>query len=839
MSSQGKAESLASSQGQDDDVDPVHQQYIKQELIGQGSCGMAYKAYNLKTSVVVALKFANIDETCPWVAERDFAILKSLRHDSIVPLCEYFGPTLSRDVAVFVYPLRDSNLREFLECRKADVWMQMPPVDRDIIELWSHQLARGVEYMHSCHLVHRHLKPSNILLKWQVAGLHVEIADLGSSRYIMKTYRMSKKTPPPNDPKTKNVGAECYAAPEVWFEGRYGYPMDIWSFGAIVFEMMTLKRFIESESGRHVEMVVCVLSRLGCQEEAELHVLGPHQSALVKSALEVLAEGTIDGKAFPASLHELVAISKPLWDLWDLISAALMWSPEARIQAETLSQKLSQRLERTAQRDREFDVQRVASPGLGTDAGPRLEHDEAKLRPTKKSKLWMSLSSCSTPPFDINLTTTTLCQTPTTRKGGRCRCAGSCNMPGHRYRAEKCKEKEICTETHLVPGCGLCIGCKCSVPSCPCPKSRDQFCYRHKEMMNKLPWRFHAIRAARHILPSMIPCDITVFVELFGQLKTTGLCSMFLAAWLKEPKAVRAFVGALSGSKCVPPESADDIFNALVKMIHEVDGPSNVIELQQTTRQGVCRFMGVRIVCRKIGVIGTSPQEVGLGANAEVSVVSLGLGAEKFCVAEECPESLRSFVSVCDASASAFRELFHTDVSCDGVVSFANKLYGIMNPVIDKCLPMTSGMKGYTQQNMIRKITVSWLHDALGAIAGQKDVMCWQSFNFQAIEEAGIVADVQGKAQLDIANCYPAGCLKASDISELLLGRVDHALFVSMWACLFSDVEKSRKDDDEAKRLIELLSGPRSAQVLASFIEKHKIPPCPEVLAKLLLRKST
>ena len=53
-----------------------------------------------------------------------------------------------------------------------------------------------------------------------------------------------------------------------------------------------------------------------------------------------------------------------------------------------------------------------------------------------------------------------------------------------------------------------------------------------------------------------------------------------------------------------------------------------------------------------------------------------------------------------------------------------------------------SGMKGYTQQNMIRKITVSWLHDCFGAIAEQKDAMCWQSFDFQAIEEAGIVADV-------------------------------------------------------------------------------------------------
>ena len=37
-----------------------------------------------------------------------------------------------------------------------------------------------------------------------------------------------------------------------------------------------------------------------------------------------------------------------------------------------------------------------------------------------------------------------------------------------------------------------------------------------------------------------------------------------------------------------------------------------------------------------------------------------------------------------------------------------------------------------------------------------------------------------------------------------------------MWACLFSDVKKSRKDDDGAKRLIELLSGPRSVQALRS-----------------------
>ena len=88
--------------------------------------------------------------------------------------------------------------------------------------------------------------------------------------------------------------------------------------------------------------------------------------------------------------------------------------------------------------------------------------------------------------------------------------------------------------------------------------------------------------------------------------------------------------------------------------------------------------------------------------------------------------------------------------------------------------------------------------------------------------------NVKGTAQLDITkNMSPCHCppkketffapaWRQAGLGELLLGRVDHALFVSMWACLFSDVKKSRKDDDGAKRLIELLSGPRSVQALRS-----------------------
>ena len=848
-SSQGKGEVLTSSQGKgkdddddDDAVDSVFKQYETKQLVGKGGYGKVLghnKGYNLGTGSVVAIKFASIDEGCPWGAERELAHLKRLRHDSIVPLWEYFGPAPTRDEAVFVYPLRepDLSLCEFLQRREADRWMKMFGVNRDIIELWSHQLARGVAYMHYCKLVHRNLKPSNILLKWrQEAGLHLEIADLG--------YSVTEKSPPPENAKTMNVvGTESYAAPEVWFEGNHGYPMDIWSFGAIVFEMITLKQF--TRPGSDVEMVISVLSRLSCRQEAESqHVLGPRQQALVASALKVLTDGTKDGNAFPVSFRALAAISKSSWGLWDCISAALRWRPEARIHAKTLCEKLAKRFEQVAQRDLEFDVQRAVSPGLG--AGLQLELDEAKLRPPKKLRLCESWSSstCSTrtpPPSDLVLSP---CQTPVARKGPqRCKCAGGCLMSGHRYRADN--KRPVCSSTSLVEGCGLCLDCKCSVLSCLKPKSRSEFCYRHKDMMKKLPWRFHAIRAARHFLPRMIPCDIIVIVEVFDQLKTMGLCSMLLAAWLKEPTAVRAFVGVLSGSESAPSVSADDIFKALVKMLQEVDGPSNVIELQQTTRLGVCRFMGVRTVCQKLCVIGTSPEEVGLGDNA--GFVSLGLGADKFYVADKCPDTLRSFVSACNAqdTASAFRKLFDTAKHCDchGIVSFANTMREIMDIVIDRCLPMTSGMKGYTEQNMIQILTVSWLHSCLGAIAGHNVCvdLCWHSFDFRALVTAGtfgIESDAQEQAQRDIANvCNMRGHISASEISDLLLGRTDHALFVTMWACLFSEVENGRYCRKSKERLIKLLSSPSAVKALDAFIEKHKIPPCPEIFAQTLLGK--
>ena len=104
---------------------------------------------------------------------------------------------------------------------------------------------------------------------------------------------------------------------------------------------------------------------------------------------------------------------------------------------------------------------------------------------------------------------------------------------------------------------------------------------------------------------------------------------------------------------------------------------------------------------------------------------------------------------------------------------------------------------------------------------------------YDAIEESGAVADVDQKAQTDIRDA--CGRMTAGDISELLLARQDQALFVSMWACLFSEVDGHGRDDTTRRRILGLLGDPRAAEVLDAFVLEHGVAPCPEVLVRLLL----
>ena len=192
-------------------------------------------------------------------AKQEADLLRKVAHPNVIPLLDFFEPHhRTRKYAVLVFPERDGDLGRFLCRRRADrddgrglrdtAGLGQVPC---YVPRWARQVASALAHMHSKSVLHRDLKPGNILLRWNedVDSFDLEIADLGSA-LALPTYNLkilTKTTADANgrnlathmEPLTPHPTTEPYAAPEVWFGayGRgssvYGYSSDVWSYGAV------------------------------------------------------------------------------------------------------------------------------------------------------------------------------------------------------------------------------------------------------------------------------------------------------------------------------------------------------------------------------------------------------------------------------------------------------------------------------------------------------------------------------------------------------------------------------------------------------------------------------
>ena len=90
--------------------------------------------------------------------------------------------------------------------------------------------AKGLAYLHSNGILHRDIKPDNVLVFALDEGLDVngKLTDFWSSQYINPLMT--------NVTFTKGVGTPTYMASEMFNEEKYKKPSDVFSFGAMMFE---------------------------------------------------------------------------------------------------------------------------------------------------------------------------------------------------------------------------------------------------------------------------------------------------------------------------------------------------------------------------------------------------------------------------------------------------------------------------------------------------------------------------------------------------------------------------------------------------------------------------
>jgi Tol biopolymer transport system component len=215
------------------------------DLLGRGGMGEVYRARDTRLDRVVALKIlpdhlAGDHERLARF-EREAKVLASLQHQNIASI---YGLERVDGRPVLVMELAEGD---DLATRLAGDGLTPQEVERI-----ARQLARGLEYAHEKGVVHRDLKPANIKVH---GDGQVKILDFGLARALAGGGASGTGSAAAEPTITESLtvagavlGTAAYMSPEQARGYEVDRRSDIWSFGVIVFEMLTGERLFAGET---------------------------------------------------------------------------------------------------------------------------------------------------------------------------------------------------------------------------------------------------------------------------------------------------------------------------------------------------------------------------------------------------------------------------------------------------------------------------------------------------------------------------------------------------------------------------------------------------------------
>ncbi|KAF7635601.1 Protein kinase domain-containing protein [Meloidogyne graminicola] len=187
--------------------------------LGEGTYATVYLGQSLLTGRSVAMKEIRLEheEGAPCTAIREVSLLRNLKHANIVTLHDVVH---TNSVLTLVFEFVEQDLREYME----ELEDQMSIKN---VQLFTFQLLRGLNYCHSRRILHRDLKPQNLLV---TKGGELKLADFGLAR--------AQSIP------TKSYSSEVvtlwYRPPDVLLGStEYTTHIDMWAVGCIIYEMLT------------------------------------------------------------------------------------------------------------------------------------------------------------------------------------------------------------------------------------------------------------------------------------------------------------------------------------------------------------------------------------------------------------------------------------------------------------------------------------------------------------------------------------------------------------------------------------------------------------------------
>ncbi|XP_050068796.1 serine/threonine-protein kinase fused isoform X1 [Anopheles maculipalpis] len=210
------------------------EKYVLSDLIGEGSFGKVYKAVEKSSATTVAIKIINKRGRSGRELKGlrgECEIQRNLKHPNIIRMLNSFE---TNNEIIVVTEYAKTDLHSLLR----DGSLEEPRTQRITFNLVS-----ALYYLHSHRILHRDLKPQNILLDRNMCA---KLCDFGFARNMtMGTHVL-----------TSIKGTPLYMAPELLEAKPYDHHADLWSLGCIIYEMLAGEPPFSSTSMIHLVRLI-------------------------------------------------------------------------------------------------------------------------------------------------------------------------------------------------------------------------------------------------------------------------------------------------------------------------------------------------------------------------------------------------------------------------------------------------------------------------------------------------------------------------------------------------------------------------------------------------------
>ncbi|KAL8725856.1 MAG: hypothetical protein Q9166_007102 [cf. Caloplaca sp. 2 TL-2023] len=288
----------------------VDERYNVTKELGQGAYGIVCAATNNQSGEGVAIKKVTNVFSKKILAKRALREIKLLQHfrghrnitclyDMDIPRPDNFNET-------YLY-------EELMECDLAAIIRSGQPLTDAHFQSFIYQILCGLKYIHSANVLHRDLKPGNLLVN---ADCELKICDFGLARGFSM------------DPEenagymTEYVATRWYRAPEIMLSFQsYTKAIDVWSVGCILAELLGGRPFFKGRD--YVDQLNQILHYLGTPNEETLSRIGSPR-----------AQEYVRNLPFMPKVPFLRLFNNANPDALDLLDRMLAFDPSSRISVE-------------------------------------------------------------------------------------------------------------------------------------------------------------------------------------------------------------------------------------------------------------------------------------------------------------------------------------------------------------------------------------------------------------------------------------------------------------------------------------------------------------------------